>query len=217
VKWVTPLDHFVELGAEAGNGDGFPGTPRNKNGAGSGAVYVHTGGDIGLSHNWRAGVSYLATRAENREQRFIDAAGDEALGAFTGKSRVAIADFVWKYAPNGNPRVTNFKLQGEYIRRTEKGALNALDYDTRQSGWYLQGVYQFMPLWRVGARYDRLDAGADAQFAPKRSSVMVDWSPSEFSRVRMQFAQSKTLPGITGNEWFLQYILSLGAHGAHKY
>ena len=216
VKWVAPLDHFVELGAEVGNGDGFPGTPRNKNGAGSGAAYVHTGGDIGLSNSWRVGLSYLGTRAQDREQPFIDAAGNGTPALFNGTSRVAIADFVWKYAPNGNPQVTNFKLQGEYIRRKEKGTLDAADYDVRQSGWYLQSVYQFMPMWRVGARYDRLDAGNDA-FAPKRSSVMVDWSPSEFSRVRLQFAQSKTLPGITDNEWFLQYILSLGAHGAHKY
>lgn len=216
LKWLAPLDHYVDFGAEAGNGDGFPGTPRNKNGIGSAAAFVHTGGDIGVSHSWRAGLSYLATRAENREQPFIDAAGDETLAGFTGKSRVAIADFVWKYAPGGNARETNFKLQGEYMRRKEKGALDDADYDSRQSGWYLQGVYQFMPMWRVGARYDRLDAGSDA-FAPKRSSVMLDWNPSEFSRVRLQFAQSKTQPGITDNEWFLQYILSLGAHGAHKY
>jgi hypothetical protein len=44
---------------------------------------------------------------------------------------------------------------------------------------------------------------------------MVDWSPSEFSRVRLQFGQAKLAPGFTDNEWFLQYILSIGAHGAH--
>jgi len=46
---------------------------------------------------------------------------------------------------------------------------------------------------------------------------MLDWNPSEFSRVRVQFAQSKTASGLTDNEWFVQYILSLGAHGAHRY
>ncbi len=46
---------------------------------------------------------------------------------------------------------------------------------------------------------------------------MIDWSPSEFSRVRLQFAQAKTAPGVTDNEVFLQYILSIGAHGAHKF
>ena len=66
VKWVAPIDHFLELGAEAGNGDGFPGSPRDRNGIGSSAVYAHTGGDIGVSHSWRAGVSYLQTAAKDR-------------------------------------------------------------------------------------------------------------------------------------------------------
>jgi hypothetical protein len=92
----------------------------------------------------------------------------------------------------------------------------------------VQGVYQFMPLWRVGARYDRLDAGsidyganspflATTDFDPQRYTAMLDYTPSEFSRFRLQFAQSRTLPGVTDNQWFVQYILSLGAHGAHKY
>jgi hypothetical protein len=193
VKWVAPIDHFLELGAEAGNGDGFPGSPRDRNGIGSAAVYAHTGGDIGASHSWRAGASLLRTRAED-----------------AGSQRLAIADFVWKYAPNGNATRTNVKLQGEYFRSTSGEA-------ARQSGWYLQGIYQFMPGWRVGARYDQLDAGSGSEFTPKRGSLMVDYSPSEFSRVRLQLAQSKTQPEVTDNQVFLQYILSLGAHGAHRY
>ncbi|MGZ5102395.1 MAG: hypothetical protein ACXWGX_17680, partial [Usitatibacter sp.] len=97
-----------------------------------------------------------------------------------------------------------------------------------QNGWYLQGVYQFMPEWRVGARYDRLDPrgqdlsldaplGESAGFKPQRYSLMLDYNPSEFSRIRLQFAQAKLRPELTDNQWFVQYILSLGAHGAHKY
>ena len=193
VKWVAPIDQFLELGAEAGNGDGFPGTARDRNGVGSGAVYAHTGGDIGVSSSWRAGLSYLRTRAEE-----------------AGAAKLGIADFVWKYAPNGNARQTNFKLQGEYFRSTGGD-------DARRSGWYLQGIYQFMPGWRVGARYDQLDPGAAAESTPRRGSVMVDYSPSEFSRLRLQLARSRTQPDVTDNQVFLQYILSLGAHGAHRY
>ncbi|MGZ5102452.1 MAG: hypothetical protein ACXWGX_17800, partial [Usitatibacter sp.] len=151
VKWVAPIDQFFEVGVEAGNGDGFPGAPRNKNGAGSGVVFAHTGGDVGVSHNWRAGLSYLDTRS------------DEA-GA-SGESRISIADFVWKYAPNGNAQSTNFKLQGEYLRGTREGtvvadaagAALAGGYRAVQAGWYLQGIYQFMPRWRVGLRTERMD------------------------------------------------------------
>jgi hypothetical protein len=239
VKWVAPTDQFLEFGAEIGNGDNFPGSTRNKNGAGSGVIYAHTGDDIGASHSWRAGLSYLQTRAQDRQYSQLDAAGNNAQVAFNGTSHVAIADFVWKYAPNGNTLQTNFKLQGEYFWRRESGDFtydagsslgltNTSAYTARQSGWYLQGVYQFMPYWRVGARYDRLDPGhvdygsngtfLDASaFHPERTTLMVDYTPSEFSRVRLQWAQSKTVPGVTDNQLFLQYILTLGAHGAHKF
>ena len=192
-KWIAPIDQFFELGAEAGSGDRFPGGFRDRNGAGSGAVFAHAGGDIGESHSWRAGLSHLRARES------------EASGA----GRVSIADFVWKYAPNGNSRETYFKLQGEYFDGRVRDAVS-------QSGWYLQGVYQFMPLWRVGARYDRLDPGSTA-FRPERYSLMLDYSPSEFSRFRLQYAQAKLLPEVTDNQVLLQYILSLGAHGAHRY
>ena len=46
---------------------------------------------------------------------------------------------------------------------------------------------------------------------------MLDYTPSEFSRFRLQYAQSKTRPEMTDNQFFLQYILTLGAHPAHKF
>ena len=239
LKWVAPTDTFVELGAEIGNGDSFPGGARNSNGVGAAGIYAHVGGDIDFRSSWRAGLSYLETRASDREGTLPDAAGNLANVAFSGRSRVAIADFIWKYAPMGNAKLTNLKVQGEYFWRRERGDLTydsdgALGltqtdaYASTQSGWYLQGVWQFMPQWRVGLRYDRLDPGspqygANADFLatdgfnPQRTTVMVDYTPSEFSRFRLQYGPSRTRPGITDNELFLQYILTLGAHPAHKF
>jgi hypothetical protein len=54
-------------------------------------------------------------------------------------------------------------------------------------------------------------------FHPQRYTFMVDWTPSEFSRFRVQYARNDIRPDVTDNEWFLQYILTLGAHGAHKF
>jgi hypothetical protein len=204
LRWLAPTEHYVELGGEVGNGNAFPGGERNKNGTGSGVLFAHTGGDIGLSHSWRAGLSYLRTRES----------GDAPA------TKLAIADFVWKWAPNGNPRERNFKLQGEYFHQTQG--------DWKPKGGYVQAVYQFMPLWRIGARYDRLDPAGGVPtgdifeaepttFKPRRSTVMVDYSPSEFSRIRLQLARSQTQPDLSDNQVFLQYILSLGAHGAHRY
>jgi len=46
---------------------------------------------------------------------------------------------------------------------------------------------------------------------------MLDWSPSEFSRLRLQFARDHSRQDATDNQVLLQYIMSLGAHGAHKF
>jgi hypothetical protein len=209
VKWIAPIEQYFEIGGEAGSGEAFPGSDRNKNGIGSGALYAHAGGDVGDSHSWRAGVSWLNTKSDERR----------------AKDDTGIVDFVWKWAPNGNARQTSFKVQGEYFRRKEKGetamdspvVVDPASYSLTQSGWYLQAVYQPIPLWRVGVRYDSLDPGAADPFNPRKWTAMVDWSPSEFSRVRLQFARSQTVAEVTDNQVFVQYILSLGAHGAHKY
>ena len=237
LKWLAPTDLFVEVGAELGRGANFPGTDRNRNGAGAAALFAHVGGDLGVAHSWRAGLSYLHTRAEDRSAHFAGVQQDEVEGLFTGRSGTWVADFVWKWAPNGNPQYQNFKFQTEYFQRRERGDLacaeSACDdqtslYRTRQSGWYAQGVYQFTPNWRAGLRYEQLDSGtrdfgsnaaylAADDYRPKKASAMVDYSWSEFSRLRLQFAQDKAMQGITDNQLTLQYILSLGAHGAHKF
>ena len=112
-------------------------------------------------------------------------------------------DFVWKWAPNGNPKQRNFKFQTEYFTRDENGTFDPasagtpLAYRGKQNGWYAQGIYQFMPRWRVGLRHDKLESdGVNAALAgsvldnqghkPTRASLMLDYSNSEFSRLRFQ-------------------------------
>jgi hypothetical protein len=46
---------------------------------------------------------------------------------------------------------------------------------------------------------------------------MLDWSLTEFSRFRLQYAVDKSRSDLTDNQLLLQYILSLGAHGAHRF
>jgi hypothetical protein len=46
---------------------------------------------------------------------------------------------------------------------------------------------------------------------------MVDWSLSEFSRFRLQLASDRSNPAAVDRQLFLQYIMSLGAHGAHTF
>ncbi len=241
VKWLAPADMFIELGGEVGRGRGFPGSDRTKNGGGSGVLFAHVGDDIGIEHSWRAGISLHETKRVNA----LSTAVPDLLGtaggvnnSFSGDSKTAGLDFVWKYSPNGNISERYFKLQGEYFRRKETGLLtydtagaNITDsFSVTQSGWYLQSVYQFMPRWRSGLRYDRLDPGvatsgalntgsviSNYAFNPSRTTWMVDYNPSEFSRLRMQVSHDQSRQGLSENQIFLQYIMSLGAHGAHQY
>src|SRR5882672_6935836 len=243
LKWVAPTDLFVELGAETGNGGQFPRTPLQGNGLNGGALLAHVGDDIGDSTSWRAGVSWLSARAEERSFSDLTAAGDPIEDAFTGDSRTWVLDGILKWSPHGNATVHSLKLQAEYLQRTEDGqfaaTINQLTlsapYRSRQSGWYLQGVYQFMPRWRFGARYDALDAGAThiglvddgllpassfpalAPATPSRVSLMFDWNPSEFTRLRVQYAWDDARLDNRDRQLLLQYLYSIGAHGAHKF
>ena len=236
VAWLAPIDQYVELGLELGRGRSFPGSDTGRNGAGMAAFTAHTGGDVGDSHNWRAGLSLLSAKANDQTLASVDAAGDLISNAFSGTTRVWVADGVWKWAPNGNATRTSFKLQGEYLRSTRTGDLTVnlsgtgvVDaYRAVQAGWYVQGVYQFMPNWRLGLRTERLHPGTpdyglnpaafiDNGYQPRKNSLMIDFNPSEFSRVRLQFAQDRARESLIDNQLFLQYQMSLGAHGAHSY
>ena len=120
----------------------------------------------------------------------------------------------------------NFKLQGEYFSRDESGEFASLPYDGDQDGWYLQGVWQFRQNWRIAYRHDAVDSDNGPLFSgtlledPGRSSVrdtfMIDWSPSEFSRLRMQYVDDRVLRQ-SGSQFLLQYIVSAGAHGSHEF
>jgi hypothetical protein len=251
VRWLAPTPVFLELGGEVGNGQAFPGNDRNRNGAGSWALFAHTGGDIAESYAWRAGLSYLRTSARNRGYDDVDALGNAVAGSFSGKARVWVADGVFKWAPNGDATRNNVKLQGEYFRVRQEGTLTYDDtaqtvpqfgaaftdaFRAAQSGWYTQATWQFVPRWRVGYRHDALRYGdvnigivssglgptsADfsllARHNPRRNTAMLDFSPSEFSRFRLQLAADKSRGGATDNQLILQYVHSLGAHGGHRF
>ena len=249
VRWVAPTDLFIELGAEVSSGDQFPGSDRNKNGIGGSALFGHVGGDLGASYAWRAGASYLRMKPNERAYDDVDSLGNATSNAFSGRAKLWSLDAVLKWAPDGNATRTSFKLQAEYFRLKQDGTLTYDDsagsnlfgsisdgFNAKQSGWYAQAIWQFMPRWRAGYRFDSLRYGtvsnaivtnglgptaADfpvlAQHSPNRHTGMIDWSLSEFSRFRLQVASDNSRIGVTDNQIILQYIHSLGAHGAHRF
>lgn len=245
VTWLAPTDTYLLFGVEGFSGDHFPAGGAGHSGNGAHSLFVKTSGDVDDSNTWLAGLSYLAARPVNRpslgsadpfapDQTQLDGP------VFTGTSDISGADFVWKWAPHGNFYQKNFVFQAEYLHRSEEGSVSATPcgpgigctagshYSGSASGWYVQGAYQWMPRWRVGLRYDRMNSDdtvtgvyqssqlvADG-FVPKRWSAMVDFSNSEFSRLRLQFNHDMSGP-VAANEVFLQYIVAMGAHPAHTF
>jgi len=223
LRWLAPTTQLIELGHELFLGNAFPAGGAPRQGLGTHSVFAHTGGDIGDSGSYRAGLSWLHTNAENR----LTATPNGPDDTFTGKGDLLIVDGVYKWAPDGNPTETNLKLQGEFFIGRSYGLFDGLDYSATQTGFYAQAIYQFMPRWRIGLRYDQLGAtpqtGALADstvnsrgITPRRGSAMLEFNTSEFGRFRLQYNldYSRRTPD---NQGFLQYIVSLGAHGAHSY
>ncbi len=164
-------------------------------------------------------------------------------GSFTGDSRLYGIDFRYTWAPTGNARDRELILQGEYFWRDESGdyvlqeeheeCTDPNDHSTCEvhmediteslsgdsQGWYAQAVYRFLPHWRFGARYSHLsspDDDAELDDDPYALSTMIDWTNSEFSRIRFQYNR-ESFNGADDDQFMLQYIMSIGAHGAHSF
>ncbi|MEO7252172.1 MAG: hypothetical protein ABIW30_06135, partial [Arenimonas sp.] len=95
------------------------------------------------------------------------------------------------------------------------------DWIGQRRGAYVEGVYRINRSWETGYRYDRLWSDDNGPFAsnydPVRHSLMLTWLNSEFSLVRLQYSHDNPNPDATDNALTLQYQVSLGAHGAHKF
>ncbi|MCU7943572.1 MAG: hypothetical protein KZQ87_12920 [Candidatus Thiodiazotropha sp. (ex Cardiolucina cf. quadrata)] len=240
VSWVAPTDIYLQLGGELLRGERFPAGGASNDGKGAGTLFAKIGGDIGQSHAWQLGLSHWRAEVEDRTSGGHNHEGEgEEVPTYSGDSKVTGIDFVWKWAPLGNATERNFKLQGEYFIRDEEGDVvmddgsespESTTYDGDQEGWYLQGIYQFMPRWRVGLRYDRLESdnkGSDEEVLaeagldneghkPERITLMGDYSHSEFSRLRLQYARDDSYED-SDDIVMLQFVMSLGPHGAHRF
>jgi len=237
LSYITPTDIFVEFGAEAFAGKQYPAGGEN-GGVGSWTAFTNTGGDIGISHSWQAGLSYWSADDVEREYGgHAHTATAPEVPLFTGDSRIYGANAIYKWAPQGNYREKNVKIQFEYFNRDDTGDIllnsmppEASTLDSRQNGWYLQGTWKFMRHWQAGIRYDLLDsdnAGSDMSVldeaglvnyghTPERVSVMAEWLPSEYSRIRLQYNRDDSYQ-VPDDQVHIQYTFSMGAHGAHAF
>jgi len=223
LSWLAPTSFYLNMGAELLKGGHFPSSGEHS-GIGAYTLFAKTGGDFNIENSWQTGLSYW--KSNDVQQRPL------LMGSmFSGKSQILGINAVWKYAPNGNSKAQNFKLQTEFFEQRDDGAygeeIGSPLYNNTHRGGYIQGVYQFVPQWRIGLRYDRVESSyidnglirqccSSEKQIGQRSSIMLDWSNSEFSRFRLQFNRDRS-NAEPDNQLFLQYIFSLGSHGAHSF
>jgi hypothetical protein len=149
---------------------------------------------------------------------------------FRGTSTLYGLEFTYKWKPS---KTRGLAVQTEYQYRRQSGdleddvALTTEALKRAQDGLYIQTIYQ-IERWRAGARYDVLGlfkddyilSGTDQDFGerPWRASGMLEFNPTEFSRIRLQYNYDKSARvGKTNQELFLQFVFGIGAHGAHPF
>ncbi|WP_428737702.1 hypothetical protein [Sulfurimonas sp.] len=168
----------------------------------------------------------------------IDHLDDEEPHAFAGGSYLYGLDLTIKHYFDSYSYLT---FQGEYLYRDMDGDMYTYTDSTqtdfnvnattkKQAGYYAQLVYAYNQNWRVGARYDEINkndvtvnnVAQDLEDKFNRYSAMIDYSTSEFARLRLQYNRnyamiSEESKKQTIDTVILELNLAIGAHGAHNF
>ncbi|WP_102538640.1 hypothetical protein [Vibrio splendidus] len=230
---VLPTDLYVKFGVEALSGSKMSSVDDGSD-VGVYTTTLKLGDDFSESSSWQFGLSYL--RNENGKVREFadhdhghDHDHDHSHGAAVTGSSLYGADFVWKWAPNGNYKYQNFTLAAEYMLLDgivdDKFKNDAESPDTL-AGYYVSGVYRFSPNWSAGLRYGEAESydghahGDHMHFTAmndKEADAMIAWDSSHFGTVRAQYSRVENQSKETDNVFTLQYVMTFGAHGAHAF
>jgi hypothetical protein len=232
VNLLMPVSFYWQVGAEAFNGSQLIGSGHEEQ-IGVYTLSTKFGSDINPSSSWQGGLSYLGNRLTNVEsgeeehdhsEDALDDHGHEGhnhSAAYSGR-HIYIADFVWKWAPNGNSKEKQWVFSTEYLRANHINQY--ADSEDYQSGWYGSLVHKFAPSWSAGYRYGEvtLKQAHEDHFddqSSKEHQVSLTWARSHFSSVRLTYSAQDSVGFNPQDDHSigLQFLMSFGAHGAHEY
>jgi hypothetical protein len=155
--------------------------------------------------------------------------------AFAGKTKLYGFDLTAKYMIDS---YRDISLQGEYLYRDQEGTeyeydntgnLQTEELKRKQGGFYTQLVFKFDKRWRAGVQYNLINKNDVKKNGVKEDLpsnlpayyAMLEYSPTEFSRIRFQVGQNRAFfhhgSRETVNEFILQFNFAIGAHGAHPF
>lgn len=248
VTWVAPTDFYLMLGGEAlmGANEGSYGRTgfslpqdgvdvHGVRGPGLFVGYLKTSLDIDDA-SVLVGVSGARGQTRN-DEGFSSGVADGQ--AYSGSTTVLGCELTMKWALDA---IRYVSVQSEYLWRRVDATSYSLNQtqhmyqaalEKRQSGFYAQAVTKFSPRMRAGIRLDLLGentvtlAGERADLPDNlaRMSGMIEFSPTEFSRIRLQFIHDNAMFSgaapqfnrTSVDEVTLQVNLAIGAHGAHAF
>ncbi len=196
-------------------------------------AFVKVAPDLGYSHALQLGA-WGARSGQHQEEH-----EEPAEHALEGDAWMWGLDGVYKYDAGGAYGKGDIKLQTEYLwqrkdlevafHETNPAVVGAERLFT-EDGFYLQGLYGIAPRWQAGLRYDRVGLFDNEKASggttleeyehSDRWAAALTWMPSEFSRLRLQYSRADISiedERESFNSVYLQYMMSLGAHGAHKF
>ncbi|MFN3976936.1 MAG: hypothetical protein ACK4LT_07745 [Aquificaceae bacterium] len=226
INWLAPTSFYLLLGAELLQGENeqsfgteaFEINNVNVSEARKPNLYVgfvKTSFDIG-NLSVLTGLSYAQgkTRIYHEDH------------AFAGKTKLYGFDLTAKYSLDATKYIA---FQGEYLYRDQTGTEyegnNTEDLKKKQGGFYAQLVARLDKRWRAGIQYNLINKNdVSGKNLPKNLPAyyaMVEYSPTEFSRIRLQAGQNRAFyengQRKTVNEVLLQFTFAIGAHGAHPF
>lgn len=150
-------------------------------------------------------------------------------------------DAVYKILPTGSYGEGGLTLQAEYFNVKKELTIEVAsdadevgeDVTGKQDALYLQAVYGIAPRWSIGARFEKVgrvnelkEESTEKLGDSRRVSLAATWQPTEYSKFRLQFSRADisefdedagVVESKAFNQIYLQYNVSLGAHGAHQF
>lgn len=227
LTWLAPTPVYLLVGIEAFQGDNenmfsqqeADELPTN-DGPRLGVGWIKLSPLQADHHALQLGLFGAAGSHQEIHQEAVATNYYDGINWFTG------GDVVYKFDSGAAYGQGDATVQAEYFLRNthldlqgDGGSLEAT-----QDGYYLQGTYGFLPRWRGGLRWEQVGllnemqepGETEEKFGDSwRASAMVDFSPSEFSRIRLQVTNGdyETEEGRQ-NVWeaFIQLTVSLGTH-----
>jgi hypothetical protein len=235
VTWLPALPVYTQVGFEALQGENRLFANRlfeqygehvaDSPGPRLFTAFVKVSPELGYAHTLQTGVSVGRSRSHQ------EVAGDTVSGARDGTAWFFASDWVWRFDSNRPFGERDLTLQGEYLYRAKTfDPVTPLFPDarvSRQDGAYVQAVYGIGPRWTAAGRMDvigirnTIEAGSLFSDRPtsSRYSTNVTFNPTEFSRLRVQYNHGSASQNgaVRFNQVFVQFQMSLGVHGAHRF